>query len=334
MLLNLFKKTYIVQISGIIIFAIIMAIPSFFQDETVFWPENTLFLKVSCLHPSLQINWLYQGLQFALLLFLVFYVKMLFTRHQLVHHLNFIPSLLIIALFSFQKPFEYQVINTISLTLLAFAFSFLLDGFDDEKPDNSLFTASLFISLSSLLSYSNVYFLVLVWLSFFVFQIYSWRYFPITIVGFITPYLFFFTWLYWFDKLNLVLIEWEQMSDQLISLPQIDSLLNIFIFSILGFLILLSLSKIIPEAPGKIIAIRKKTSISLWFLFISLFPFIWSPDIISRNIILIPVAGLVGYYLKTVKTRRFWIDLAFTVFILLLIFNKYYLAYAEKIFLN
>ncbi|NPD46495.1 MULTISPECIES: hypothetical protein [unclassified Lentimicrobium] len=334
MLLSLFKKTYFVQISGIIIFAIVMAIPGFFQDKTAFWPDNTLFLKVSCLHPSLQINWLYQGLQFALLLTLAFFVKLLFTRHQLVHHLNFIPSLLIIALFSFQQPFEYQLINTISLFLLAFAFSFLLNGFDDDKPDNSLFTASLFISLSSFLSYSNVYFIILVWLSFFVFQIYSWRYFPITLVGLITPYLFFFTWLYWNDKLHLVLIEWDQILDQLIVLPKIDSLVHIFIFSILGFLILLSLAKIIPEAPGKIIAIRKKISISLWFLFISLFPFIWSPDIISRNIILIPVAGLVGYYLKTVKTRKFWVDLVFTIFILLLIFNKYYLAYAERIFLN
>lgn len=334
MLLSLFKKTYFVQISGIIFFAILMAIPGFLQDKTVFWPDNTLFLKISCLHPSLQINWLYQGLQFVLLLSLAFYVKSIFTRHQLVHHLNFIPSLLIIALFSFQQPFEYQLINTISLFLLAFAFSFLLDGFDDEKPDNSLFTASLFISLASFFSYSNAYFLLLVWMSFFVFQIYSWRYFPITLVGLLTPYLFLFTWLYWFDKLDLAFIEWNHISEQLISMPQINSLLNIIIFSILGFLILLSLSKIIPEVAGKIIAIRKKTSISLWFLFISLFPFIWSPDIISRNVILIPIAGLVGYYLKTVKTRKFWIDLVFTSFILLLIFNKYYLAYAEKIFFN
>lgn len=322
------------QIGGIIFFAILMAIPGFLQDKTAFWPNNTLFLKISCLHQSLLINWLYQGLQFVLLLALAFYVKLLLTRHQLVHHLNFIPSLLIIALFSFQQPFEYQLINTISLFLLAFAFSFLLDGFDDDKPDNSLFTASLFISLASFFSYSNAYFLILVWVSFFVFQIYSWRYFPITIVGLITPYLFLFTWLYWFDKLNMVYTEWEQISEHLISMPQLNSLLNIIIFSILGFLILLSLSKIIPEIAGKIIAIRKKTTISLWFLFISLFPFIWSPDIISRNIILIPIAGLVGYYLKTVKTRKFWIDLTFTIFILLLIFNKYYLAYAEKIFLN
>ena len=334
MLLSLFKKTYFVQISGIIIFAIIMAIPGFMQDKTLFWPNNTLFLKISCLHPSLQINWLYQGLQFIFLLILAFYVKFLLTKHQLVHHLNFIPSLLIIALFSFQQPYQYQLINTISLIFISLAYSFLLNGFDDEKPDNSLFTASLFIGLSSFFSYSNTYFIVLVWISFFVFQIYSWRYFPITLVGLITPYLFLFTWLYWYDKLDLVLIEWEYISEQLISTPQINNLPHIIIFSLLGFLILFSLSKIIPEIPGKIIAIRKKTSISLWFLFISLFPFIWSPDNISKNIIIIPIAGLVGYYLKTVKTRRIWIDLVFTAFILLLIFNKYYLAYAEKIFFN
>lgn len=334
MLLSLFKKTYFIQISGIIFFAILVSIPGFIQDQTVFWPQNTLFLKVSCLHPYLQINWIYQSLSFILLLIFAFYTKLLLSKHHLIHHLNFIPSLLIITLFSFQQPFQYQLINTISLFFIALAYSHLLESFDAEKPDNSLFTASLFISLASLFSYTNMVFILLIWISFFVFQIYNWRYLPITIIGIIIPYLFLFTWLYWIGNLDMILMEWKEISTKIYALPRINSLLNILIFSILGFLILLSLAKIIPETPGKIIAIRRKTSLSLWFLFISLFPFIWGADLISKNIILIPIAGLLGYYLRSVKRKRLWIDFIFTIFVFLLILNKYYLAYAEKIFLN
>jgi hypothetical protein len=331
-ILSLFKKTYFAQISWVVIFAIILAIPGFIQSNTAYIPQTTLFLKLICIYPWLQINWVYQLISNLLLLALAFYVKDVFSKNELVHRQNFLPSLLILALFNFLHPFQYQLLAIINLFLIVYAFDFLLKSFEDEHPDNSIFSASLLISMASLISYSNLIFIPFVWLSFFVFQNYSLRYLPITITGLISPYLFLFTYLFWFDKTDLIFIEWESIPDNLYQFISIHGIFDVVNISILGFLSFISLAKILPEIPGKIIAIRQKTSLSLWLLIFSLYPLLFFPDLISNNFFIIPLTGLLAYYLRIVKSKRLWIDFLFTSFIILIIINKY--IYATEVFLK
>lgn len=328
MLLNLFHKNYFAQISWIIVFTILFAIPNFLQQEGETWGNGTLFLKLTCLHPWLKIHWVYQTLQFLLILGIAFLTKYFLTIHQLIHHSNFIPSLLIVALFSFQQLFDFEILISINLFLLVIYYVFILQSFDDDKPDNAIFSASLFIGLASLISYNNIIFIPLIWISFIVFQNYSWRYIPITIAGLIVPYLFFLTYLFWTDQLNIIIQEWERIQEYSYQLPQLNNLFSIIIFAILGFLVFISLAKIVPETSSKIIAIRKKVSFSLWFLFISIIVMLFSNDTIVKSIFLIPLSGLLGYYLRSVKNKRRIIDFIFSLFIIFLLFQKYYAIYA------
>lgn len=328
MLLSLFHKNYFKQIAWVIFFAILFAIPDFSQLNGEKWNSNTLFLELSCLHPLLEIHWAYQGLQLLLILGIAFLVKYFLTVHQLVHHSNFLPSLLIIALINFQELFDYQILISINLFFLLAYYAFLLRSFDDDKPDNSIFSASLFIGLASLISYNNIVFIFLIWISFIVFQNYSWRYIPITIAGLVIPYLFFLTYLFWTDQLSLLNQEWITLQKYSYQLPQLNDLFSIIIFTILGFLIFISLAKIIPETSSKIISIRKKVSFSLWFLFISIMVMLFSNEAIVKNIFLIPLSGLLGYYLRSIKSRKRIIDFVFSLFIVFLLFQKYYMVYA------
>jgi len=327
-ILKLFRQSYFVQISGIFVFAILFFIPGFMQDSTNYWPNTTIFLQTIQLTALFKANWIYQLVSDFLLLGLAFYIRSIFKQHQLIHSLNLMPILIILSFFNFQTPFEFQLANTLNLFLIAFCYSFLLQSFEDEKPDNSIFSASLFVSLASFLSYANLTLLPLIWISFFVFQNYSWRYFPISIIGLITPYLFLFTWMFWNNNSNLLLNELHQFYFQLYHIPNIHGLINIIFISVTGFFILSSLSKIIPEIPGKIISIRKKTNLSLWFLLISLYPFLFIDNSLAKNLIIIPLSGLLGYYLSQVKVRRFWIDLIFSIFIIFIVLSKYYQVYA------
>ncbi len=331
MILQLFKKTFFIQISWIIVFAIAFAVPHFFQNNTEYIPQTTLFLNLICFYSWLKINWLYQVISHLLLLGLAFYVKEIFAKHQLAHHSNFLSSLILIALFNFFYPFQYQFLGIVNLFLLAIAFDFILKSGDDDQVDNSIFTASFILSLASFISYSNLLIFPIIWFSFFIFQNYNWRYLPMSIVGLIIPYLFLFTWLFWFDKLELISSEWDSAYHTFYQIPQFNSIFYSIIFSILGFFLFVSLAKIIPETTAKVIDIRRKTSLSIWMMFFSLYPLIFFPDSISKNLFLIPLAGILGYYLRIVKTRRILIDIIFTTFIILLLINKYYLAYASKV---
>ena len=331
MILQLFKKSFFIQISWIIIFAIAFAIPHFFQNNTEYIPQTTLFLNLIYFYSWFKINWIYQIISHLLLLGLAFYIKEIFAKHQLAHHSNFLSSLILIALFNFLFPFQYQFLGIVNLFLLAIAFDFILKSGDDEKVDNSIFTASLILSLASFISYSNLIVFPIIWFSFFIFQNYNWRYLPMSITGLIIPYLFLFTWLFWFDKLELITSEWSIAYQSFYQTPQFSTLFYIFIFSLLGFFLLISLVKIIPETTAKVIDIRRKTSLTIWLLIFSLYPLIFFPDSISNNLILIPLAGILGYYLRIVKKRRNLIDFGFTILIILLLINKYYLVYASKI---
>ncbi len=331
MLLRLFHKNYYTQISLLILFTVAFAIPDFIQKTGENWSDNTLFLRLSCLHPWIRISWVYESLQLLVLLAIAFIIKHTLTAHQLIHQSNFLPGLILISLFGFHQLFDFQILTSINLFLLILAYSHLLKSYDDDQPDNALFSASFFIGLATFISYTNIVFLVLVWISFFVFQNYSLRYLLITIIGLIVPHLFFATWLFWFDQLPLLEKEWQTTSNFSYQLPQFNDLFLIITYAILGFFIFLSLSKIIPETSSKIISIRKKVSLSLWFLALSIIILLFSADPIVKNAYLIPLSGLLGYYLRSVKNRRNLIDTIFSLFIFFLLFQKYYLAYAPSL---
>lgn len=331
MLLSLFHKNYFAQISWIIAFAILFAIPDFFYEQGNHWSNHTLFLRISCLHPWLNINWVYQSVQLLFLLGIVFLLKYILTSHQLIHHSNFLPGLLIISLIGFNQLFDFQILISINLFLLTLSYSYLLKSFDDDKPDNSIFSAALFIGLSSFISYTNIVFLLLIWMSLIVFQNYSWRYIPISIAAIVVPYLFFATYLFWTDQLVMLETELVAIKQFSYQLPQLKDLFNILIYTFLGFLILMSLSKIIPETSSKIIAIRKKVGLSLWFLLISILVFIFSGEAVVKSAFLIPLSGLLGYYLRSVRNRRRLLDFSFSLFIFILLFHKYYEVYAQQI---
>lgn len=329
MLLHIFHKNYFAQISWLVFFAIIFAVPDYLQQSGDNWSNNTLFLKLSCLHPWLRIHWIYQTINFLIVLGIAFLLKNLLTKHQLVHHSNFLPSLLIITLYGFQQLFDYQILISINLLLMVLFYRNILNSFDDEKPDNAIFSAAFYLGLASFISYNNTVFILLIWISFIIFQNYSWRYIPITVAGLFTPYLFFITYLFWNDQLMLIDSEWTNLQNYTYHLPQLNNLVSIIIYSILGFLILISLSKIIPETSSKVISIRKKVSFSLWFLFISIVVMLFSNEAIIKNIFLLPLSGLLGYYLRSLKTRRRIIDIIFSLFVFILLFQKYYLVYAS-----
>jgi hypothetical protein len=330
-ILYFFKKSFYGQIALVILFAILFSIPNFVQSNADFWVQNTLFFKISCLAPFLKINWIYQSVVFILVVLFAFYIKDIFTRHQLNHHLNFLPSLLFIALFNFTQPFQYQLIAILNLFLIAFTYSYLLQSFEDHNPNNNYFGAAILISLSSFLGYGNVFMITLVWISFFVFQNYNWRYLPITLIGLVTPYIFLFSYLFWYDFLFLAESEWKFIVSSFLTLNIPKDLFYLIIFGLLSLFLLLSLMKIIPETAGKIISIRKKTSLTLWFLFIGLIAFFLGGQSSGSQLYLIPLVGVVGYYLRTIKKRKIFFDIVLTVFILLLLANKYHLAYASKV---
>ena len=75
MLLRLFHKNYYTQISLLVVFAAVFAVPDFIQKTGANWSDNTLFLRLSGLHSWLKITWVYESLQLLILVGLAFFIK-------------------------------------------------------------------------------------------------------------------------------------------------------------------------------------------------------------------------------------------------------------------
>ncbi len=332
MVLSLFKKSYFVQISWVIIFSILLAIPSFLQTNTAYIPQTTLFSKIICLFPWLKINWIYQFTSYFALLALAFYIKNILAENLIVDRQNFMPSLIVLLLFNVFHPYQYQLMAIVYLFLISISLSFLFRSFEDEKPDNSIFTASVLIAIASLISYSAFFVFLIIWLSFLVFKNLNIRYFFNSLVGLLSPYIFFIGYLFWCDKMELLYFEIDTIKDNLFQITHYSGLLNIIILFLLMFFIVISGSKIISEMSSKVIEIRLKTILLLWLFALSLYVFVFSPDTISNNLIVLTFSAFLGHYLVIIKRHRLWIDVAFTLLIVLILINKY--AYVTEIFLH
>jgi len=332
MVLSIFKKSYFIQISWIIIFSILLAIPSFFQSYTLFIPKSTIFLKLICFYPWFKISWLYQFVSYLLLLAFSFYFKRFLASNLLISRHNFIPSLLVLLLFNVFHPFQYQVLSIIFIFLLTISISFLLKSSEDEIPDNNIFGAALSLSLASFLSYSAIILFPIIWISFLIFKTLKIRYLFMTLIGLAIPYIFLLTYLFWCDSLDVLFQEINNIETHYFHIYHISGLFNLAILFLLVFFTFLSLSKIISETSSKLIEIRRKTILFLWIFAFGLYTFFFYPDTISNSIIIIAFPAILGHYLIGVKKQRLWIDFIFTILLILIIINRY--TYVIESFLN
>lgn len=323
MVLSLFKKSYFIQISWIIIFSILLTIPSFFQSNTTFIPQSTIFLKLICFYPWFKISWLYQLISYISLLSLAFYIKNFLARNSLISRQNFIPSLVIILLFNIFHPFQYQLLSIIFIFLITIFISFLLNSFEDDNPDNSIFSASIILSLASFFSYSAFLLFPIIWISFFIFKNLRLRYFFMSLVGLIIPYIFLVAYLFWCNKLDLLSAEINTIEKYFFHIYHFTGLLHFIILVLLVFFAFVSLINIIPEISSKLIEIRYKTVLFIWIFAIGLYTFIFYPDTISNSIIIVAFPALLGHYLFSIKKQRLWIDLIFTTLVILIFINRY-----------
>ena len=332
MVLSLFKKSYFVQISWVIIFSILLAIPSFLQTDTVYIPQTTLFSKIICLYPWLKINWIYQIVSYFALLSLAFYIKNVLAENSIIDRQNFMPSLIVLLLFNVFHPYQYQLLSIVYLFLISISVSFLFKSFEDEKPDNSIFTASLLISLASLISYSAFFVFPIIWISFLVFKNLSIRYFFNSLVGLISPYIFLISYFFWCNKMEMLYLEIDALQSNLFQIAEFSGLLNIIILVLLVFFAFISVTKIMSNISSKVIEIRLKTILFIWLFVSSMYVFIFFPDIISNNLIILAFSAFLGHYLVTIKRHQLWIDIAFTILIVLILINKY--ANVTEVFLK
>jgi len=212
------------------------------------------------------------------------------------------------------------IINIFIIT----AIGMFLPVYEKHEAYATVFNIGTIISVASMFYFPSFILIVLIWVGFIIFRIFSWREWFISILGLILPYIFLGTFYFWNDCFESKLESYKNALS-LISFHDFHlSLYVIIIVSFLGIILLLSLFKFIVTIGEKQIRIRKYLSFIIWFFLISCIAILPSAKYsILSYIMIIPSASiLITLYLSNTK-KQLWAEGILISLALLLIAGRF-----------
>ncbi len=327
MLINFFKSSYLMQYILLVLLAMIIWSGSFIHPAVYDYQESAFltpgYSMVVHLVGGNKLATIF--LAFILVLSGAFLFNTIMTIHNLIPRNTLVPALVYIVLLSHSPALLTLHPALFSSLFLVIVQHYIFQVYTEEAAYSQVFNAGFLISLASLFYFSSIYLLLFIWLSFIVFRLYFWREWLIVLCGFLTPYIFLFTYYFWNDSFFTAIDAYRNYFEGL-SLITFKFSSSFLIYLITGMIIFFSIWSLIwvaGDVQDKIIAVRKRYGSVFWLIFVALVSFFISQEdsLTHQVLILIPVSIFISYRLMQTK-RTFWIELFFGILTLLIIVNN------------
>jgi len=247
------------------------------------------------------------------------------TRFILINNRTYMPAIVFILLTA-SIP-DLQRLNPVIFSgfFLLLGIELMFNGYQKGKVAYEFFTASFFISLGGTFYLYLLFFIFIVWVSLIILRPFNWREWTFSILGFLLPWLFVFSYYYLLhNEPNRILLDMTKAFNTDYDFPEYSLLTYIF-GGFGGLLILIASQFIIKGFTSKKIIPRKAFLIFLW-LFINCLGVYLLVDQASVELIFlaaIPLSFLLSHYFTFVKSN-FWGETFITVFILLVVLIQFY----------
>jgi hypothetical protein len=259
-------------------------------------------------------------LTFLAVILQAFLLVRLNTQFMFINNRTYLPAFFYILL-SASIP-ELQRLNpaVFSSFFLIIALDQLMNSYKEEKLAYKIFTASFFLSLGATFYPYLIFFMFIIWVGLILLRSFFWREWVFSILGFLTPWFFVFSYYYLFHNNPIKII--TDFSDVFFcsyKFKQYSVLTYIFGGFILT-LILLASQFIIKEFTGKKILTRKAFLIFLW-LFINVCAVYILVAQASAELVFIgaiPVSFLLSHYFNFMRSTL-WGDILFFLMIFLVV---------------
>lgn len=323
MLIRFFKQSYIIHFIAFFILAVAYWTPAFIAPDAVYEIErlspfyNLIITNIS--NPTLLVV-----IAFISLFVQSIYLDSILTEHELCDRNS-----------SFVTFFFFTIMS-MHISLLKFhpillAGFFLLKAIDSllklylaDDQRRACFKIGFYIGVASLCYFPSIYFILLVSIILMIYRLVTWRKVVIPMIGLIIPYIFLATFYFCIDQLE------ASFNDYLIiSTPDLVKITSFNIYEnalgiIGGLFLLIVLLGMFTRISEKSMSVRKKSIVFICILIISIFIFLFRGNTNLGFIILaLPMTALTSIYFDH-KKKFFWMDLLFTLSVILIIFNNFY----------
>ncbi len=302
MFTKIFKSDYIFQFIFLMIISIIIWIKPFLSADLSYSPLNAPLFDV--------IQWFFSDnptlkiiISFLLILMQALILKSILSSNDLMPKNSLLPAFLYILLMSSFANFQHIHPLLFANFFLIVALRTILTTY--SKPDSyeQIFNATLLISIGSMFYFPVIFFLILIWLVFFIFSLLKWREWVISIFGFITPYLFLFSFYFLTDVFQEKMLAYQLFFKKIGFYNPHLSISNYIFLGTVGLLFIFSLLYISTRLGEKSIIHRKKVIVLIMFVIITILTLFFAKDFLVFHLclFLIPFSYFFAHFMTQIK---------------------------------
>ena len=230
----------------------------------------------------------------------------LLIKNNLSLRNNLLPAYIFILLSG-----STSVITQLSAPLIASFFILLgiielLGMYDLKDPFSECFNASFFITVASFFYFPAIAFFLLIWISFMIYRVISWREWIISFVGFIAAALIVWFYFFWTNQEFLI---WNNIKQFFANPEHFEVQLihsGYLIWGIITLIFLGSLSNLMNHINEKVIAIRRKYWVIIFMFLIGILSFLYADQQFRFHLIFftIPATIIINYSMLNRKKQR------------------------------
>ncbi len=263
------------------------------------------------------------GISLLLIVFQSVVLFYIFQANGFFGRANFIPAIIVLLTFSWNSSFQtFHALLPAGLFVIL-ALNAILGMYGKQASYRQVFTAAFAVAVASLFYLPLVYMLVLLWLSLISYRVSSWREYAITFIGFLLPWIYYISGLFWNDNL---MYGFNKISGSLFNLllPEKLSVINLIWLSVSVFVLLVTMTAVLNVVSDKLISIRRRAWVLFSYCIASVIVILLSgwPLLSANYLFVIPLAFFITGSVSMVK-RPFLFEMLALAYFLLFVVMRY-----------
>lgn len=319
MFVKTFKNDYLLQLALLAIISLLLWMPAFISPpQPVSTSFDTPIYKV-IFEALSSLKALSTILAFVLVIIQGLIINSIFSSNQLSPSTTFFPAFIYVLLLS--SNYALMTISPLLIlnTFIIFAIYFLFRSFDKSEGLDEIFGSSFFVALAFLTFKPSIFFILWIWFALLNYRFYKWRYWTISLLGFLTPIIFILTYYFIIDQISEQAITFANKTQLLPNFfVDVEPIYFVF-YAVIGFLGLTSLIKLLSSKADNNINYRKKTNIIVIFFAIAVLPGLYNLGKDYLIFLLAPALCYLFFHFLNVKRKLIYSNIIFSILFLLII---------------
>lgn len=255
----------------------------------------------------------------ALILFYVYQANGFFGRS------NFLPAIIILLAYSWNSNFQTLHAVLPAGIFIIIALHSIMVMYGRQAAFHQVFIAAFSIGIASLFYIPLAYLLLMIWFTLITYRISTWREYAVSIIGYILPFIYYISWLFWDNNLQQGL---QHLSGSLVNLilPPRVSMINTIWLSVSAFILAITMIAVLNLMNDKLISLRRRSWVLFNFSFTAVIAILLAgwPILSANYLFVIPLSFFLTGSVSLLK-RPFWFEMFALAYFLLFVSMRIYL---------